>query len=218
MIRELSYLALGAAIAFAAVVAVTPGGPVDVSLNLDGSSSDRDAPFESNPRATVAGDAATPRAKNTAHGPQAGIDPVKLEWEIHKQINEVRQSSGLGRLKMLPELRTAARGHSRDMARNGFVGHTGSDGDGYEERYEEVGFRCNVAKPDQAGEYLTGGENVAYRTTSTNNETVIAQRIVKQWMGSQGHRENILTEAWYREGIGVAVTSTGEVYATQNFC
>jgi len=118
---------------------------------------------------------------------------------------------------MLPDLRTAARRHSRDMASNGFVGHEGSDGSKFEDRYAAVDFRCSI-EAEQPGKYLKGAENVAYRSTTTTNETRIAERIVGQWMDSEGHRENILMDPWYREGIGVAVTSTGEVYATQNFC
>ncbi len=37
-------------------------------------------------------------------------------------------------------------------------------------------------------------------------------------MNSPGHRENILTEIYDREGIGVEITDDHKVYVTQNFC
>jgi len=47
--------------------------------------------------------------------------------------------------------------------------------------------------------------------------TEIAELAVKGWMGSQGHRENILKSYWRTEGIGVAISASGDVYITQNF-
>jgi uncharacterized protein YkwD len=79
-----------------------------------------------------------------------------------------------------------------------------------------VGYGCRV--PAGGNRYLTGAENIAYRTTRYTNETDIGEAIVAQWMNSQGHRENILEPAWGNEGIGVTVAPGGEVYATQNFC
>ena len=50
-------------------------------------------------------------------------------------------------------------------------------------------------------------------------EEAIATQFVDMWMNSDGHRQNILTERWNNEGIGVYYDSEdGEVYATQNFC
>ncbi|NET86189.1 MAG: CAP domain-containing protein [Moorea sp. SIO1F2] len=47
----------------------------------------------------------------------------------------------------------------------------------------------------------------------------IANSTVAGWMSSPGHRKNILTATYDREGIGVAVSrERNEVYITQNFC
>jgi uncharacterized protein YkwD len=37
-------------------------------------------------------------------------------------------------------------------------------------------------------------------------------------MSSSGHRRNILTRHYRREGIGVAIGKDGKVLVTQNFC
>jgi uncharacterized protein YkwD len=37
-------------------------------------------------------------------------------------------------------------------------------------------------------------------------------------MGSSGHRENILSSAYDREGIGVAIAKDDKVYITEDFC
>ena len=50
------------------------------------------------------------------------------------------------------------------------------------------------------------------------NEDQLADSIVQTWMGSTGHRQNILTPAYYSEGIGVATSSDDKVYITEDFC
>jgi uncharacterized protein YkwD len=37
-------------------------------------------------------------------------------------------------------------------------------------------------------------------------------------MNSRGHRGNILTPHWGKEGIGIFIAPSDEVYITQNFC
>jgi len=50
-----------------------------------------------------------------------------------------------------------------------------------------------------------------------NSPEAIAQTTVAGWMNSSGHRENILTLTFDREGIGIAIASE-KVYITENFC
>ncbi|MGN6333977.1 MAG: CAP domain-containing protein [Motilibacteraceae bacterium] len=54
------------------------------------------------------------------------------------------------------------------------------------------------------------GENVGWTTAS-------ADAMVRMWMSSPGHRANILSAKYHRLGLGVARTSTGRWYATQDF-
>lgn len=54
------------------------------------------------------------------------------------------------------------------------------------------------------------GENVGWTTAS-------ADVLVRMWMSSPGHRANILSAKYHRIGLGVARTSTGRWYATQDF-
>jgi uncharacterized protein YkwD len=57
---------------------------------------------------------------------------------------------------------------------------------------------------------------VVSRNYMTREE--IASQVVDGWINSPGHRENILNARYDREGIGIAVSSDGKVYVTQNFC
>jgi len=54
------------------------------------------------------------------------------------------------------------------------------------------------------------GENVAYGNVSPAG-------LVAMWMRSSGHRANILNPKFNRLGVGAVSTSSGRVYATQDF-
>ena len=50
------------------------------------------------------------------------------------------------------------------------------------------------------------------------SEDQLSNSIVEVWMNSPGHRQNILTPAYYSEGIGIAISSDDKVYITEDFC
>jgi uncharacterized protein YkwD len=71
----------------------------------------------------------------------------------------------------------------------------------------------NIHQGWTASAFYEGGSVAGY-----NAPEEIAQQAVEGWMSSPGHRQNILTPQWTREGIGLAISSDGKIYATQNFC
>ncbi|SIQ68338.1 Uncharacterized conserved protein YkwD, contains CAP (CSP/antigen 5/PR1) domain [Haladaptatus litoreus] len=156
-----------------------------------------------------------------------GFDRSEVERYVHQFVNEERTERGLNAISFDTELRDIARGHSEDMATRNYFSHTSPEGENFADRYEQAGYTCRASTGD--GSYLTGGENIAQTwydtpinsgdgTVRYTTERELARGIVDQWMNSQGHRENILTDSWQNEGIGIYVTEDGQVYATQNFC
>ncbi len=143
-----------------------------------------------------------------------------VEFYIHIYVNEERTSHGLKPIEFDAALRDIARNHSTEMARNEYFAHVSPSGENPGDRYRDSGYHC-----------LSGaGENIAYtyfdRRVRTENGTVVRYRtadelargVVSQWMNSTGHRENILSEKWDREGIGIYYAKNGRIFATQNFC
>lgn len=57
----------------------------------------------------------------------------------------------------------------------------------------------------QSGKYYTGGENIAWNQRTTTE-------VVKAWMNSTGHRDNILNRKFTKVGFGIAYNSKGEPY------
>ena len=124
-----------------------------------------------------------------------------------------------------------ARKHSEDMARRNYFNHLSPEGQNSVDRCRLASI--NISKNPSGGVYYLGcSENIfqcslvkvywhnksgVLARVEYYTLTEIAELAVKGWMGSQGHRENILKSYWRTEGIGIAISSGGDVYVTQNF-
>lgn len=160
---------------------------------------------------------------------QPKIDISSLEMEIHNLINTERQNNGLSSLSFDSKLAEIARGHSQDMAQNNFFEHTNLRGQDPTDRATANGYNCYK----DYGSYYTEGiaenifQNNLYDSITYvdfvpfhdwNTQSEIAQSTVQGWMESPGHRQNILTSTYDKEGIGVAISSDDKVYITEDFC
>jgi hypothetical protein len=110
--------------------------------------------------------------------------PTAYEEDVLLLVNQERANHGLPPLVMDDRLLTAAQGHALDMATNNFMSHTGSDGSSARDRIVAAGY--------------TGpswGENVAAGFSTPGS-------VVSAWMGSPGHRANILNPGFEHIGVG----------------
>ncbi len=109
------------------------------------------------------------------------------ESQVLNLINQARTSEGLSTLKPESRLKAAALEHSLDMACNDFVEHYGSDGQTYQTRVSNQGYRYStVTENIYAGNPAFGGDpNGAFNW----------------WMNSQIHRAAILNSKYTNIGI-----------------
>lgn len=157
------------------------------------------------------------------------IEIPTLELRIHELINQQRTNHRLSSLSFDSSLASIARKHSTDMAKNNYFAHVNLQGLDPTDRGNLVGYSCYK----NYGTYYTTGiaenimQNNLYDSVTYyngiprydwNSQEAIAQSTVTGWMNSPGHRQNILTSTYYREGIGVAMSSDNKVYVTEDFC
>lgn len=157
------------------------------------------------------------------------INVSGLESDIHNLINSEREKNGLNSLQLDNKLSDIARAHSQDMAARNFFSHYNLDGQDPTARASAAGYSCYK----NYGSYYTVGiaENIFknwlytsityYSSVPSYNwqtQDEIASSVVSGWMGSPGHRQNILTSTYGKEGIGVAIASDNAVYITEDFC
>ena len=108
-------------------------------------------------------------------------------YAIVRALNRTRAHYGLPRLRISRMLSRAAGEHSQDLAAHGTFSHDASDGTPFGTRMRRF-TRARLV-----------GETIVEMTGRTT-----AQRVVQAWMSSPPHRQEILTAAYRRVGIGLA--------------
>jgi uncharacterized protein YkwD len=185
---------------------------------------------------TVAGTVTTmttppfPVPAGPAPGDPYTLSPGGLAGRVHELVNQVRAAHGLPVLAVDPALAGLALNYSRDMAARNFFDHVNPAGLDSTARATAAGYSCRK----EYGSYYTYGiaENL-FQTRRYSSVTYysngryvydwispeeIAVTVVGGWMNSSGHRKNLLTPTFDREGIGVAIASDDRVYVTEDFC
>jgi len=135
-----------------------------------------------------------------------GQDPPKLQLSKEEQklvelTNKEREKEKLPPLTPNALLFQAARAHSANMAGQRKMEHV-LDGKTPAKRVEATG--CD---------YNRMGENIAM----SEGDFFTLADIMKNWMNSEGHRNNILNPNFTEIGVGIARNEQGEIYYTQVF-
>ncbi len=123
-----------------------------------------------------------------------------LEQRLFELTNRERQRRDLRRVSFSRDLSQLAREHSRDMATNGRISHSSTDGRSYMDRLVDARFY-----------FIAIGENVAF---SSKFEP---EGIHEGLMESPGHKENILDPAFDEVGIGAVLNKDKGYFVTQDF-
>jgi uncharacterized protein YkwD len=160
---------------------------------------------------------------------QPTVQIKSLERRIFDLVNMERVKAKRLPLNLDPKLSDIARAHSGAMAREHFFAHENPAGQGPDERAHSAGYECH----HQEGRYIHEGigENILQNnlysrefirgrqiTYEWNTDETIALTTVRGWMESPDHRVNLLSEAYVRSGIGIAISTDLKVLVTQDFC
>jgi uncharacterized protein YkwD len=131
-----------------------------------------------------------------AAGAGAASKPVRtlaaadrFESQVLAELNTIRRRHGLTALRLSRPLSSAADAHSRAMGTFGFFDHDSRDGTEFWQRvqrfYGPAGYKS-----------WSVGENLLWSSGDLS-----AAAALKLWMGSPGHRKNILTARWREIGL-----------------
>jgi uncharacterized protein YkwD len=141
----------------------------------------------------------TVSSTNKAPSPTVAASP-SLAAQVFSLTNAERAKNGCAALRLDQSLASAAQKYSADMARTGVFSHTGTDG-------SDPGDRMRAAGYDTSRGWA---ENIAWGQSSPS-------AVMTAWMGSPGHRANILNCSLRALGVGAARNSSGRIYWTQDF-
>jgi len=143
----------------------------------------------------------------------------QAEIEVHRLINLEREKYGLQTLEYDEKLASVAKLHSIDMADDEYFAHETPEGLTPTDRASKSDYTCQY----QIGNLIYSGigENLYMVQGPTVSITYtpqsIAESAVSGWMDSPGHKKNILTSNFSKEGIGVSI-SEFTIHVTENFC
>ena len=133
--------------------------------------------------------AASARAEAEGVTPPERLDSARVtsatpgELAVVRVINTFGRANGVPALRVGPALTRAARSHSADMVRRGYFEHGP-----FVQRLRQFGVRAPYV-----------GENLATGTTPLG-----AGAIVRMWIASPPHRQNLLDRGFRRIGVGLA--------------
>lgn len=108
-----------------------------------------------------------------------------LSAQVFTLVNEERATAGCPPVHADDRLTAAAQLHSEDMDRNNYMSHTSLDG------------RSPADRARAQGYHAWSGENVAKGQRT-------AEQVMRDWMNSPGHRQNILNCDNRALGVGEA--------------
>ncbi len=165
-------------------------------------------PIEDESETIVLAESTPVPASAMSLAPQSASTSVSSNPLINKVVrftNSYRGEYGLQPLTLNSNLSNSAQTHSEDMALSDFFSHTGSDSSKVSDRTELAGYESYFVGENIAAGYVTPEE------------------VVRGWMNSSGHRENILNPNYQEMGVGYhyLANDTGEInyntYWTQDF-
>lgn len=132
----------------------------------------------------------------TSPGEPADISPSQVESLLTNLINQARSQEGISPLLSTDAaVAQVARRHSEAMRDRGFFSHVDPEGKRLRDRLRAAGIT-----------FRSAGENLAQVDGSSDPAGQAHQML----MGSQSHRDNILSEEF--ELIGVGVAKQGSTY------
>lgn len=125
---------------------------------------------------------------------------------LEQQTNAFRKNNNLPNLLADSVLKQSGEKYSKLMLRENFFSHTDNNGCDMTCRFKNNGYKAN-----------TWGENLAKMSFDDLPPVEeVADFFMDGWEKSAGHRENLLSDAFTHQGIGIAMDS-GNIYVTVDF-
>lgn len=129
---------------------------------------------------------------------QVPANAAILRAEVIALTNLQRKAKSLPPVAEDPALAAAAQAHACDNAGIRRMSHQGSDGSTLADRMKRHGYAFREAYENVAAGFFD------------------APSVMSGWMGSKGHRRNILSRGARDIGIGVAAGKDGQLYWTMD--
>lgn len=160
----------------------------------------------------------TPQEPTTPSSAKYDVDVERIEYLIHKKMNDRRQENGLEPLARNETLDDVARYKSWDMAQRNYFAHTGPNGTTFSDLRGHFRLECDYAGQNLQRQKFSSAISYPYPQSQLSDADQIASDAVNSLFNSTGHRQNALSPHYDSQGIGVFVDENGTVFVTQELC
>ena len=135
--------------------------------------------------------------------PLPDIEAQNYTNTMLKKVNELRSQNGLSPVELTGALVYVANTRSEELVTK--FDHIRPNGSSYTTILDE-----------HPVNYSGAGENIATINSRERDGNKLAERIYAEWLGSAGHKANMLSPRFTAIGIGICVNKN-DVYSTQLF-
>ncbi|GAA0434175.1 CAP domain-containing protein [Actinoplanes campanulatus] len=157
-------------------------------------------PKSSQTTATTSRRTATAKPTTTTKAPSSGsTGSATVNAEVLRLVNAEREKAGCSGLSRESHLEAAAQKHSDRQAAQNTMSHQLPGEASMGDRVTAEGYQWRGVAENVAAGYTT------------------AAGVMDGWMNSPGHKANILNCDYTEIGVGLAKSSSGTLYWTQNF-
>jgi uncharacterized protein YkwD len=202
-IGGLLILAILASVLVSAIIVYVAPAPAQTNTSVESANSDPPSP-EPVP------------VEEQYYSQESQLNKSLINSHFYDLVNEERQEQNRTTLTKYQRIDNISRYHASDLAETGDYSHTSPNGLSVEDRHNKYAI-C-----ESSGENIGWGTferpNRLFQDTNKSEEVLIAEFIFKNLVGSKGHYENMLNEAWNTTGVGVATDGENTVVIVQNFC
>lgn len=129
--------------------------------------------------------------------------PAGPEVELLARVNRVRAEQHLTQLASSSALADVARAHARNLADGNYLAHDDREGRSPLDRVQQAGI----------GGFRMLAENIGASDVSDDR----LEAILRAWIASPTHRENLLHPGFNTSGIGIERSADGRTVAVQLF-
>lgn len=142
-----------------------------------------------------------------------------VENRTVKRVNTVRSERGLPKYTRFRQLDALAEQHSTNMRDHDYYSHESPDGTPFSARADRHAPLCDPVSenihraPLDSNVQIHGSDQIV----STYSSDGLVEYLVRGWLNSEGHRENLLARDMQRVGISITISDGGEIYATMTF-
>ena len=138
-------------------------------------------------------------------GDFAATSPPSLVRAVFCEVNSIRASHKLRRLRRNRRLSQAALGHARDMLRRRYFSHRSPEGATVLTRVRRIGYATD-------GEEVSAGETLGLGFATTP-WPLTPRGLVRKWLASPSHRRVLLSRRYRELGIGSVFFRWGPIEA-----